>query len=233
MADRIILIPGLPGDFDSSLAVPAQMIEALLAVSEIPIGQIDALAAALEAEAGFPNADRLSDLVREVVDDDRRTSAVVGALHNVPSQRVDLVIQTIRQWREADDRNAERFPESALGALEEKLPRLIRDFAGLERYRKARRLASILGNTVEALELICDIRPVFNAQRDVVEGMIPLTTMKIIYEGQDEEIRVLEVQLSRDLLNELVEKAQMAQQKLDVLNRSITEWTPNGLVDLE
>ena len=233
MADRILLIPGSPTGPVASMFVPQEMIEALLAISEIPIEQIDALVAALERELGFPSPERLSELVRQAVKEDRRTSAVLSALHNVPSERVQQVIQTIREWRERDDRNAELFPQEALARVEEKLPRLIRDFPALERCRKARRLASMLGNSAQALELICDIRPVFNAQRDLVEGMMPLTTMKIVYEAPDEETRVLEVQFSREMLNELVEKAQKAQQKLDVLNRSIADWTPSGLVDLQ
>jgi len=232
MADRIFLIPGSPDLIPGLGGASPQMIEDLLAIAEIRSERIEALAAALQAEPGFPNADRISDVVREAINDDRQASAVVTALHNVPPSRVDQTIQTVRDWREANNKNAERFPEEALVSVEQNLRRLTRDFPALERCRKARRLGSILGNTAESLELICDLRPVFNAQRDLVEGMMPLTTMKIVYEGQDEEVRVLEVQLSRDMLTELVEKAQKAQQKLDVLNRSIAEWTPNGLVDL-
>jgi hypothetical protein len=232
MADRIVIFPGSSADLTRSLGVPPQMIEDLLAISEIPSAQIDALATALEEEVGFANPARVSELVREVLHDDRRTSAVVSALHNIPSRQVDQVLQTVREWREADTRNSERVSEEAFAAMEDKLPRLIRDFPAVGRCQKAHRLASILGNSVERLDLICDVRPVFDAERDRVEGMIPLTTMKIVYEGQDERTRVLEVQLSRETLDELVEKAQIAQQKMGVLERSVREWTPNGLVDL-
>lgn len=232
MADRIFVIRGSPALIPGFGGMSPQMIEDLLAISEIRSERIEALAVALEAEPGFPNADRLSEIVREAIDDDRQASAVVAALHHVPPQRVDQFIQTVRDWREADNKNAERFPEEALVSAEQNFRRLTRDFPALERCRKARRLGSILGNTAESLELICDLRPVFDAQRDLVEGIMPLTTMKIVYEGQDQEVRVLEVQLSRDMLAELVEKAQKAQQKLQVLERSIPTWTPNGLVDL-
>jgi len=233
MADRVFLCPGMAPDFIRGIAVHPQMVEDLLAVSEVPAEQIEAIAAAVEAEVGFLGEEELTQLVRTVIEDESRASSVVSALYNLQPQRLGQVVEMLRGWRRADRRNAEKFSDQALAELEAKLPRLIRDYSVLKRSRKARRLRSILGNAVQGIELICDARPVFNDPRDTIEGLIPLTTMKIVYEGQDEETREVEVTLTREDLDELARNVRKAQQKSDVLDRSIAEWIPNGLADSE
>ena len=57
--------------------------------------------------------------------------------------------------------------------------------------------------------------------------------MKIEYEGQDEETHEVEVMLTREVIDEVAEMVKKAQQKLDVLDRSIEQWIPNGLADSE
>ena len=215
------------------MVMPRQMVKDLLVVSGIPIEEIEAIRTALQEEGGFATRASLEQVVRDFIDDDRQVSAVVSALQNLFPQQLERMFATLREWRELDESNAKHLSQEALEAIEEKLPRLIRDYKALAKFRKARRLASILGNSMESVDLICDVRPVFNSDRDLVEGMFPLTTMKITYERQDEEMKVLEVQLSQEMLNELADKVQKAQQKLDILNKSSSEWIPGGLVDFD
>jgi hypothetical protein len=229
MADRVVLCPGLNPDLIRGFSLPPEMVEDLLAISQIPDDAIEAIAAAIEAEAGFVGGERLTKLVMGVIPDEASASAVVSTLYNVQPHRLGETIEILREWRGADQRNAGKFPDQALVALEAKLPRLIRDYPVLTRSRKARRLRSILGNRFRGIELICDARPVYNAVRDSIEGLVPLTTMKIVYEGQDEETREVEVTLTREAVNELAEKVQKAQRKLDILDHSIAEWIPDGL----
>jgi hypothetical protein len=206
------------------------MVEDLLAISETPDEEIEAVAAAIEAEVGFIERRRLAEVVAGVVNDEAQAAAVVSTLYNVLPQQVRQTVELLRDWHRASPQNADRFPEQAIGALEAKLPRLVRDYPALLRSRKARRLRSTLGNTLRGIELICDARPVYNAARDSIEGLIPLSTLKIVFEGQDEETREVEVTLTRDEINDLAERVRKAQQKLDVLERSIAEWIPNGLI---
>ena len=233
MADRVILCPGMVPDFIRGVAVPPQMIDDLHAISQIPEGQIEAIAGVVEAAVGFLGEGQLARLVRTVIDDEQLASSVVSALYNLQPQRLGQVIEVLGEWRRADQRNADKFPDRAIADLEAKLPRLIRDYPALSRSRKASRLRSILGDALQGVELICDARPVFNNDRDTIEGLIPFTTMKIIYEGQDEETREVEVTLTSDALDDLAGKVRKAQQKLDVLNRSIAGWIPDGLADSE
>ena len=57
-----------------------------------------------------------------------------------------------------------------MSAIEANLPRLIRDFPALERFRKAKRLLSLTGNQARQIDIICDARPVFDSDQRVIEG---------------------------------------------------------------
>jgi hypothetical protein len=153
----------------------------------------------------------------------------VRTLENLNPESIDRTLRMMGHWREADHRNAERFPAESWGSLESKLRQLIQEYPAVGRYRKAQRLASITGNRVVGVELICDARPIFDKDRERVEGMLPTTTLKLVYEKQNEDIRVTEVLLSAEMLGELLEKANRAQQKLRVLSESINQWVPHGL----
>lgn len=209
------------------------MVDDLLVIAQIPVEQIDAIATAVEAEVGFLGKAKLLQLLKGVVDNESHASSVVAALYNLLPRRLEQIVETLGEWRRADPKNEETLSDEAFADLKAKLPRLIRDYPVLSRSRKTRRLRSILGNAVQGIEIICDARPVYNAARDSIEGLIPLTTMKIEYESQDEETHEVEVMLTREDVNELANKVKKAQQKLDVLDCSIEEWIPNGLADSE
>ncbi len=232
MADRIVFHPGISGFFRGAF-LPPDMVEDMRTIARIPDDQIDAIATALEAEIGFLDKEKLSQLVGSVVDDESCASAVVIALNNLRSQQLEQIFEALEKWRQADQQNAEVFSDETFADLKVKLSRLIKDYSALARFRKTRRLRSILGNTVEEIEIICDARPVYNDTRDLIEGLIPITTLKIEYEGQDEETHEVEVMLTRDGVNDLAKKVEKAQQKLDVLGESISQWIPNGLADSE
>ncbi len=229
MPDRFIV---LSPEMLESYPVTPEMVDDLLAVSQIPGERIDKLCLALGSAPGFLDHDRLAQVVQEIVPDERLASSTVSTIENLRRETVDKAVRALRRWREARSENAVKFPEEALASLEGKLPRLIHACPALERYRKARRLAGITGSTAEGIEVICDLRPVFNENRDRVEGLIPITTLKVVYEGQDGESRSLEVLLSPEMLDTLVKKAQTAQHKLKVLGESASEWIPDGLVNL-
>lgn len=110
---------------------------------------------------------------------------------------------------------------------------MIQEYPAVERYRKAQRLASITGFQVVGVEFVCDARPVFDKDRERIEGMLPVTTLKLVYEKQNEDIQVTEVLLSAAMLGELLEKANRAQQKLRVLSESINQWIPQGLASAD
>lgn len=98
------------------------------------------------------------------------------------------------------------------------------------RYRKAERLKTLTGRMAESLEIICDLRPVFDHSRSVVEGLIPVTTLRVAYQT-NEGGNSVEVQLSGDDLENLAKEVERAKQKLRTLNQHSERWVPHSWVE--
>ena len=98
MADRIFLCPGMSPD----LAIPREMVDAMLAVAAVPVEQVDAIAVALEAEPGFLKKTRLRELVEGVVATKSLASSVVEALLNLRPQQLTQILEAIEKWRQAN-----------------------------------------------------------------------------------------------------------------------------------
>jgi len=72
---------------------------------------------------------------------------------------------------------------------------------------------------VEAVDLVCDIRPVFDDSRTNVEGVIPFTTLKVVATGVDQFPISFEAVLSASDVLALLKKAELAVAKLNALGR--------------
>ena len=63
--------------------------------------------------------------------------------------------------------------------LADRIEKLVAVPAGLARQYKAEQLAEATGTELEDLQVICDLRPVFNEERSEIEGAIPISTLKL------------------------------------------------------
>ena len=99
------------------------------------------------------------------------------------------------------------------------LPLIFRPYPALQRQAKAERLAVATGLCAETIELVCDIRPVFDDSRKNVEGVIPFTTLKVVATGVDKFPVSFEAVLSASDVLALLKKAEFAVAKLNALGR--------------
>ena len=227
MADRVYL---LPHEVYGEYLVPSRMVEDLLAIAQLRPEEIDRVSAALGAAKGFLDGGGLLKIVRDVIPDREVSSAISIAIRSLRPKQLEFTLASLREWREVNKENAQRVPEEMMEAIERNLTHLVRDYPAWDRRRKARRLATLTGNQVGQIDLICDVRPVFDHDRERIEGFIPLTTLKLSYEGQGERNGCIEVLLSVDDLDDLSEKVEMARKKVDALRESIDRWLPGRFV---
>ncbi len=208
-----------------------QMIEDLSAVAKIPAESIELLSQQLEQQSGFLTDESLMGLVSGCIADDAGATAAFNALQNLRPDAPDQILETVQAWRRANERNTQRFPDELFAALKQTLPRLVREYPALSRMQKADRLRNMLGDELKGVAFICDARPVYNDSRDRIEGMIPLTTMKLVYERQNLATEEIEVTVTPDQLRNLISEAQKAEKKLGTLRESIAEWIQGGCVE--
>ncbi len=222
MSERVVFVT--PESLSHGPAMPPQMIQDLRGVAEIAPEQIERLAGALRAESGFLDEERLDQIAAEHIHDADCAAAATGAIWNLRPEIVDQAVAMIGAWREADAANAEQFPEEAFKRLQARLPSLVREYPALSRMRKAKHLRTVLGNALENVEFICDARPVFDQNRNGIEGWLPITTLKLLYERQNGMTEEVEIAMDSQQLDTLISKARKAQQKLQVMAECSLQW---------
>jgi hypothetical protein len=226
VAQRFILVPESAAE-----AVPRRMAEDLLTVTQIPEEAIDALAERVAQAPGFVDGKRLHEIIHSLAADAKQATALTNVISNLTPRGLSDAIENIASWRGQSPKNAEFFPDTAFQTLQKRLPRLIRDFPALERYRKATRLKSTLGTHVQGVELICDLRPVFDKKREKIEGLVPITVLKLRCQGQNDEPLVIEVILGGQMVEELRQEVEKAQRKLKIIHATADQWTPDGVIE--
>lgn len=229
MAEQILVPTTLLADFLHLPAqLPEQMIKDLIAVSQVPHEDLSRLAEMLQKQEGFLDMRRLATQASLALKQESHKLAAVATITNLRASRLDKILQGLQSWHDASPRNAERLPD--VQAVADALRIIVRDYPALARYRKAQHLASLTGQKVESVDFLCDLRPVFDKDRQSVEGVIALTTIRITLEQADESTKVFEAVIPEGALDELIEKARKAKQKLDVLGTSVSDWLPLGWV---
>ena len=210
-----------------------EMIADLATIASTPEASLTQLSERLQAQTGFLSHLRLVKLITESIEDELQGQAVNRALQNLRPESLDRVLEAIDEWRQVDDQSREVFPDELFAGLGNRLSVLIQGYPALSRGIKASKLQNIIGNELYDATFICDARPVYNDARDQIEGMIPVTTIRLVYEQQDEEMHEIEMVLTASELRALIERAEKAEVKLKTLQRSIAGWLPDGCVDLE
>ncbi|MDZ4821531.1 MAG: hypothetical protein SGJ20_21425 [Planctomycetota bacterium] len=209
------------------------MIDDLSMLAIVPAESLEALSKDLEQSSGFMAEGRLFSIVSNRVQNDEQASAVFNVLQNVPLENISRVLKAVDKWRCQSAESRQRFPDALYASLQQGLPILVRDYAAINQLRKSEILRGLLGNEWKAAAFICDARPIYNETRDDIEGFIPVTTLKVVYEKQNEFPEEIEFVLSPEQIEELIDQAKAAQKKLEVLYRKTSILFPSGLAKEE
>lgn len=228
MPEPVMFIRGFP-PFLEHASASGGMVDDLKTVASLSDDQIGEIRKHLAAADGFLDPERLLAVIRETIEDPKSAEAVRRVFRNLGSGGAERVMASLER-----DRGDEDFPfeQTTFDRLKQVLGELIQPCSALTRFQKAERLARVTGQELESLELICDLRPVFDENREKLEGMMPYTRLHIVATGEDGLPKPFEVELTYEQVIDLAESAEKAKSKLDVLRQSIETWLPGRLPDL-
>jgi hypothetical protein len=183
------------------------------------IEQLVAIADELSSFPGFLDQKTLRGIVGSIIQSDEHARSVSRLILNV-SRMFRLSGRTLKDlseqldaWQRTDE-NQKVFSVEELAELQRRLSVILKPFDGIERQAKARRLVGATGLKLKAIELICDLRPVFDEERTSVEGVFPYTILKVVCDGEDGLPISMEAILSERDVDELAKKAEAATIKL-------------------
>jgi hypothetical protein len=227
MPEPVIYMRGFQSELNSFI-VRKKMLVDLKVVAALDDSQVDAVRVQLQEAEGFLSPARMLSVIRGVIPDDKMARSVRTAVRNLASDDIQKLLESLS----APSEEGESLDNATLERLRQRLPRLIQPYPALARAKKASRLVGMTGEALESVELLCDLRPVFDESRKEVEGMIPYTRLRIIVTGVDGLPKSYEAELSHQQVHDLAEKAQKALVKLDVLRQDVDKWLPGGVPDL-
>ena len=239
MRDAVIYVRG-PFPFPPNVPAPEAMLRQARAVLRIDQGVLEALQRDLETHSGFISHEAAKEIVKRHVYEQELAevlaSFVVQANDFLTATESDLnqLVRIFQTWLE-DEKNQQKqlLTLDEFQELRQRLPMVVGRFPGLIRQAKAKRVSEATGQPLERIELICDLRPVFDEKHEVVEGMIPLTTLKVVCRGVDGLPVGLEVILSEKDVDAIAEAAVNARNKLQSLRELLGRWqTAVPLVEL-
>ncbi|MCY2981007.1 MAG: hypothetical protein NTU79_20275 [Planctomycetota bacterium] len=222
-------------DILTGRAIPPQMLQDFLEIAKIDRELCGTIAAAIGALPGLVDSELIEDTVRLAgadIDNDA-VDSVVRAVLSVKRAKLDKFLESVHEWVRGRVDRASIFTPDILSRLRSNMEVLIQDCTPIALMQKAEQLLRDVGNEIDSVKFVCDLRPVFNDPRKNVEAFILVTTMRLIYQEQHGEKKSCEIAFSEDELKDLGDDVTKAIEKLGVLNklRSNLKFAEDGVSD--
>jgi len=219
MADPVLYIRGFP--LGAEPGIPDGLIRDARRLLDVEACEIEALSDHLETFAGFLDRRELEEVLGSHIGDPKIRDALGRLIVNVDhrlriaDQSVEQLLQQMEAWL-AHEENQKKglLSQNEFEQLKPRLALVLRRFPGLDRQAKAERLSEATGLPLQKIEIICDLRPVFDKDRDHVEGMIPYTTLRIVCTGVDGLPVLFEATLTQGDVTQLAKASADATKKL-------------------
>ncbi len=222
MGDPVIYLRG-PFGAGPDFGIPPSFVADAKSLLDFDDAEIDAIAVRLESSPEFLSREALEQLLANATDGSEHGERLARVLLFADARREDQkespekLFSKIEAWVEADDKESEPLSPEQVTELRPRFLRFVKRYPGLRRRANAARVRKATGMPLEDIQLICDARPVYDEKWTQIEGMIPLTTLKVVCTAASGMPVALEAVLSQKQVDDLAEKAKTAKAKLAVL----------------
>ena len=204
---------------DEGFLTDARRVIALEAV------QFEELARTLEEFDSFIDRDLLKQKVAEVLgptEESKEIASTIWQLASMLREADEPFEKTVSILRSTFTEKMTELETDERQLLVDRIERLAAKPAGFNKQHKAQQLAEATGRELDEIQIICDIRPIFNDERTIVEGGIPVTTLHLAFLDASSESN-LEIRLNEEQLNDLCDKTQAAIRKLTAIKSLLGE----------
>jgi hypothetical protein len=99
----------------------------------------------------------------------------------------------------------------------DRIKALISNATGLAKQCKARQLVDATGSELEKIQVICDLRPIFDEDRKRIEGVVPLSLVRLEYKSLTGDTEVVELRITEKQIDEFQSKLAMAKKKIGLI----------------
>ncbi len=182
---------------------------------------------ALSTSQSFLDRKALDNLVLNILGVDGHFADVshfIWRIHKILRHDSDEPFEkSVVLLRDAIIASPKKLSKTDKSKLVERIEKLAFEPIALARQYKAEQLSEATGIDLEDLQLICDIRPIFNEARSEIEGAIPISTLKMDINEPDDTSSRIEIRLTEEQVKDLCSKAQLAMNKISVIKKMLKD----------
>jgi hypothetical protein len=193
---------------------------------DIPDGALGAMAKELADHSGFISGNALKQLLgRHLADEDKigRLAKLFDWTANyfrLTGKSPGQLLDDVSRWQSGEEnQKLKLLGADALPKLRQAIELVVKSYPSQILQWKADRLGEMTGLRAQAIDLICDLRPVFDESKDRIVGLIPLTTLRVVASEVDKIPVAFNVVLSARDVQTLLKKAEEAVKKLNTLGK--------------
>lgn len=189
-------------------------------VLDLSAEQLRQIRRELEEFPSFLDRTQLQQLLSERLQDETQSRGlarfitVFGERLRKTGESTDALTRWLGEWIE-ENQDQQIIRPDEIPELRERLELLLSPLPCLARQAKAESLTEVTGHPLESLDIICDVRPIFDDERNQIEGMMPLTVLRLVCKGVDGLPIALEATLSERDVRAISDAAQKALKKLN------------------
>lgn len=203
-----------------------QLARDLATLAVVPNETISAINAELSLDRKFVS---LKKIISKHITEHAVANAIGRIIAGIDTDSVPSVLEMIQDMVDDKDEPSP-LTENEFELLTKNLRTLVQKSTEgvVARSSKASALMNATGNEVTGLAFVCDARPVYNESRSEIEGYVPLTTMRIYFDRPNDESDAIEFVLTPAELDTVIERANQAKAKLNVMQLTFSRWIANG-----
>src|SRR5262249_110898 len=138
-------------------------------ILDLTVDQLSAIALELSTAAGFMDADALRAVLASHIQKEDQVQSlfrVISSLDNFiqsPGQPSDVFLSRIKEALSKIPKEMfSVFTDAEYEELRRRLPIIAKRYPAFHRFTKAKRLSEATGMLLEDVQIICDVRPVFD-----------------------------------------------------------------------
>ena len=203
-----------------------QMVYDLVNISQLGVESVTAISTSILGLKGLVVRETVMSAVQECLqsseeecDSDDVTDCIFRALVSIDPDRIPEVIASFQQWVSVSKTRTARFNEEAVPQLKRNLDILILDYPALNLMLRAEALLREVGDELQDVEFVPDMRPIFYKNGKAVEEFVFVANLKLNYITQTGTRHSCGIVLTEDELVHLRNKADEALQRLSVLKQ--------------
>lgn len=204
----------------SKRAIPAELLQDLHRIANLSATACTNVANAISAVEGLITSDAVLIVIGESIGkaDSSTVESVYRALIGLRPDGVQKLIASVNEWAAGNASRSAVFSKALLEKLARNLAILVVDNHAVWLMQKADQLLRDVGNEIQSVKFVCDLRPVFDRKKENVDAFVLVANLRLVYLSQDGNRQSCEIALTEDELNMLHEKTEEACKKIKVLN---------------